>query len=294
MLKYLWLFCGLTISCNSNLNPCDPNVTPPSCLIHSIYSKTVSDSFQLFIAVPDNYTTDSTKKFPVVYLLDANFYFDPLAAVFKKYAEVDLIPQVILVGIGYKDIKAMDSLRNRDYTYPAALPEYEMNISGGANAFLKFLTTECIPYIDHNFHTDPSKRILAGHSLGGYFSCYSLLQYLQNNNHNFYGYIAASPSLHYNNYYLLNQLKNIAKLKSSQRQVKAYLAFGGLEDGEDVDEANLIPMKELCKKLSSEFNRLKSESLAFKCDTFSNLGHMDTPLPGFIKGLQWILNEQKK
>lgn len=36
----------------------------------------------------------------------------------------------------------MDSLRSRDYTYPLAIPEYEMSVSGQADKFFSFIKNE--------------------------------------------------------------------------------------------------------------------------------------------------------
>jgi len=38
---------------------------------------------------------------------------------------------LILVGIGYKNFVQMDSLRDRDHTFPAAMPKYQMKTTGG-------------------------------------------------------------------------------------------------------------------------------------------------------------------
>lgn len=163
-----------------------------------IYSSSVGDSFSVFVSLPSEYNTDRAAEFPVVYLLDANLYFDIMATTLNKYAEVGLSPSVILVGIGYRDFQEMDSLRSRDYTYPVAIPEYEMNLSGGGDKFLSFLQKDLLPYIDGKYRTDTASRVLMGHSLGGYFTLFSLLESIKTGKKEFTGFIAASPSLHYN------------------------------------------------------------------------------------------------
>jgi predicted alpha/beta superfamily hydrolase len=137
-------------------------------------------------------------------------------------------PSIILVGIGYKDFSALDSLRrNRDDTCPTAIPEYEMSVSGGAHKFLSFINNELVPKIDKEYKVDTSKRILMGHSLGAYFIVYTLLQDLMGKSNSFSSYIAASPSIHYNKYYLLSHLKEIATQKDRRKKVKTYITFGG-------------------------------------------------------------------
>jgi len=280
------------LSCTQNSENKSQATADKNNLTKVIYSKNVSDSFSIFISLPNDYNRQQANKYPVVYLLDANLYFDIMSTTINKYSEIDLAPSVILVGIGYKDMLTMDSLRNRDYTYPSALPEYEMGISGGANKFLTFLTNELIPIIDKQYKTDTLQRVLAGHSLGGYLITYALSQNLLGKDSSFSSYIAASPSIHYNKYYLLNQFKETPQQKNKSKKIKAYFTFGGLEDEEEED-SSIIKISEVSSQLSKVLAEKQSNYLIYKSEIFSNLGHMDTQLPTFIKGLQWSLNAGK-
>ncbi|WP_436489258.1 alpha/beta hydrolase [Chitinophaga sp. ARDCPP14] len=249
-----------------------------------LYSKAVADSFSIFVNLPDDYHPEQSQKYPVVYLLDANLYFDVMAVTLNKYAGVGLAPNVILVGIGYKDFPEMDSLRNRDDTYPVAIPEYEMSTSGGADKFLSFVHRELIPVIDRQYRTDTTKRVLMGHSLGGYFTAYALYRDLAGASTGFSGYIAASPALHYNHYYLPEQLKTARGKDSMRTNVRAYFTFGGQEEPEAGD-SGALSLQILMVQLTTSI----SPKVTYRGDVYSNLGHMDTQLPTFIKGLQWIL-----
>lgn len=286
MLRYIpfTAFLFLNISCKQSPHRKDqPPVTNKSTVTR-LYSQHVADSFSVFINLPEGYNPNRQEKYPVVYLLDANLYFDIMATTINKYSEVGLAPAVILVGIGYKDFPAMDSLRNRDDTYPAAIPEYEMSTSGGADKFLSFINNELTPYIDRSYKTDTSKRVLMGHSLGGYFTVYALLQGLLAQSRAFNGYIAASPSLHYNKYYLLTRLKETPVRKNEK--AKVYITYGGLEDE---GEPGMIKFN----TLNSQLSTILSGNTTYKGDIYSALGHMDTQLPTFIKGLQWTFSEEQ-
>jgi predicted alpha/beta superfamily hydrolase len=276
------------------LNSCDSSVdkkvdTDKKITIDSptkFYSKTVSDTFSILVSLPAEYDSKKNIKYPVVYLLDANLYFDIVTATLKKYAEVGMLPPAVLVGIGYKDLQTMDSLRSRDFTYPAAIPEYEMSVSGKADKFLSFINTELVPDIDTKYSVDKNSRVLVGHSLGGYFTVYALHQNLLTKNNIFSGYVAASPSTHYNHNYILDEL---AKLNiDNEPKIKSYITFGGLEDEEEVDSTMLKTDKVFLSLEKSFKNKIN-----YKGDTYSNLGHMDTPLPTFIKGLQWTLGKEQ-
>ena len=294
MIKYFTLLglLFLTIGCNQSLDKKMEANKIEKSIGTRFYSKIVADTFSIFINLPNDYNPSQKEKYPVVYLLDANLYFDIIATTINKYSEVGLAPSVILVGIGYKDFPTMDSLRNRDDTYPIAIPEYEMNVSGGADKFLSFINNELIPFVDNKYRTDTSKRTLMGHSLAGYFTNYALLQNLLGKSNSLSCYIAASPSLHYNHYYLLNQLKESTK-QSRNKKLKVYITYGGLEDNENAEDSSVLKLNDVSEQLSQLLSVKQSSSIIYKSDIFSNLGHMDTQIPTFIKGLQWTLSRDK-
>lgn len=130
-----------------------------------LYSKAVGDTFSIFIALPPEYDSKDNTKYLAILLLDANLYFDIFAVTLNKYAEVGMLPRAILVGIGCKDFREMDSFRSRDYTYPTAIAAYEMSVSGKADKFLSFINSELVPDIDLKYLIDKNNR-LAGAFLG--------------------------------------------------------------------------------------------------------------------------------
>lgn len=281
------------MACKQNANKKDQTGKVEKQNTFRLYSKNVLDSFSIFVNLPNDYNAQQKEKYPVVYLLDANLYFDILATTINKYSEVGLAPSVILVGIGYKDFPTMDSLRNRDDTYPTAIPEYEMTVSGGADKFLSFINNELIPQIDKEYKTDTSKRVLMGHSLGGYFTVYTILQDLLGKSNSFNSYIAASPSIHYNKYYILSQLKEITTQKNRHKKINTYITFGGQEDAESKTDSSIMKLNDLTNQLSNLFSVKQSDYVIYKSDIFSNLDHMDIQIPTLIKGLQWTLSQKK-
>src|SRR4029078_6514673 len=133
---------------------------------------------------------------------------------------------------GYKDFQSMDTLRDRDFTYPVANPEHEMKNSGNGKLFLSFIQEELMRDIDKKYAVDTTRRVLAGHSLGGFFALYALRQNLMNHNKIFCGYIAASPATNYNHNYILTELE---KLQSGDSRIKTFVTFGSLEYEEEED-----------------------------------------------------------
>lgn len=252
-----------------------------------LFSSQVKDTFYISVQVPKLIPAGRT--LPVIYLVDANFYFDVMASTFKKYSEVGLLPEAILVGVGYKNFVTMDSLRNRDLTYPVAIPEYEMSKSGGADKFLSFIESDVVPYIDSHYPCDKNRRVLMGHSLGGYFTLYALQQHLSQNKNTFHSYIAASPSMDYNHNYILKEFEKISTSKISNKRV--YVSFGSLEDEQTPDDTAALK----CPVVLNELTRLLKDKnkLIYKGDMYSNLDHMDTGFPTFVKGIQLSFTEEQ-
>jgi predicted alpha/beta superfamily hydrolase len=92
---------------------------------------------------------------------------------------------MIVVGIGNTD-------RIRDMT-PSESKMF--GNSGGAENFHRFITAELIPHIENRYPASSEKMIM-GHSLGGLFSLYSLVQAPGF----FDAHIAISPSIQYNDF----------------------------------------------------------------------------------------------
>ena len=180
-----------------------------------------------------------------MYLPDANLYFDMVFAANKSYSEVNIQEPAIIVGIGFKNINEMDSLRMRDDTYPQALPSNEMPVSGGAERFLSFLRKELISLMDTSYRVKTSQRILMGHSIGAYFTMCAWLQTIATHSTQFSGFVAASPSQHYKGHYLLHQFEK--QNLSCKQKLNLLVSFGGLEDDEDADETEYIKKRLLNK-----------------------------------------------
>jgi predicted alpha/beta superfamily hydrolase len=239
------------------------------------YSASVKDTFYIDVQLPKEYEANPHKKYPTLVFVDGNFYFPMMSAVLHQYEVAGLLEPFIVVGIGYKSFQEMDSLRTRDYLYPAALPSDELNASGGGEHFYNYITTELLPKIDSGFRTEPTDRTLLGHSFGGYFVLYSLLQQSTHQSNAFKHFISASPSVWYNDFYLTKQTN---QLVANDKSIGLYLSVGALEDS--TWQVNPI------KRLANELQKKKKEELDLKIRIFNHLDHMDVPLVTFNKGIQ--------
>ncbi|MES2811285.1 MAG: alpha/beta hydrolase-fold protein [Bacteroidota bacterium] len=125
---------------------------------------------KIWIYLPKNYHS-SKKKFPVIYLQDAQNLFDAKTS-FAGEWNIDetldsLKAEVIVVGIEHGNEKRLDELT----------PYHHEKYGGGrADDYLDFIITQVKPYIEKNFRvkSSPKHTTIGGSSLGGLFSLYAL------------------------------------------------------------------------------------------------------------------------
>lgn len=239
------------------------------------YSTAVKDTFYIDVQLPNQYFEKPEKKFPTIILLDGNFYYPMMAPIVRQYEFIGLLHPAIIVSIGYKSFPVMDSLRERDYLYPKALPSDEIKTDGGAEKFYHYITKELLTKIDREYRTDSTRRSLLGHSFGGYFVLFSLMNQVQHNSHDFQHFVSASPSLWYNNFYL-KKLPDV--LVSNKDTLGIFISVGGDEDS----VWSVKPVKDLAKEIETRSNK----RLRLKTRIYNHLNHMDVPILSFTRGLQ--------
>lgn len=151
---------------------------------------------------------------PVLYVVDGDLLFGMAAEIARAVTSGAAFPAHYVVGIGY-DAAYSDilKLRTADLAPPigadalASLGGLGKAIggaqSGGADAFLAFLTDRLRPEIAARYPpTTDGAQILFGHSLGGLFAARALLTRPDS----FAAFIASSPSLWWNGFSILDAL----------------------------------------------------------------------------------------
>ena len=154
-----------------------------------MHSAVLNENRTLNIYLPLGYSPDSAKTYPVIYLLDGSrdedFIHIAGLVQFNSFSWIGTLPESIVVGIGNVD-------RRRDFTFPSnnALDKKDFPTSGQSASFIRFLETELQPFIQANYHTQPS-NMLIGQSLGGLLATEVLFKKPEL----FDRYVIVSPSL---------------------------------------------------------------------------------------------------
>jgi uncharacterized protein len=261
--------------------------TIPATEVLTIKSKIVNQEYRVSIALPYSYASKPRKRYPVIYLTDANFYFGMVTELTRIMPICGGVPETIVVGIGYPVDEPLDaafkqigSLRDRDFTpfVDTKGQKADRINTGGAGSFLQFIKTELIPLVEAQFRTSSTDRILAGHSAGGWFVLYALFHEPKL----FKGYLAASPGVDYLDNVMFKYESQFAK-NHKGLPIKLYLGVGELE--EKVEQPWVSTMIQFAAHLESR----KYKGFSLTKQIVDNCGHCASTAPTFQAGLQAIL-----
>jgi len=172
----------------------------------TIKSQVLGEERTVLVRTPPGYAARAGERFPVLYMTDGDAHIQHTSGTVSFLARNARMPEMIVVGISNTD-------RTRDLT-PTHVeklpgqPNVQFPTSGGADKFLKFIETELVPLVESKYRTQPY-RALAGHSLGGLFAVHAMLTKPEL----FNSYIAVSPSLQWDNYVLIDRVKEFFKTR---------------------------------------------------------------------------------
>ncbi len=215
-----------------------PLATIPETATFDIHSEFVDADFRISVSFPFGYR-QTAGPFPVLYIPDAWWTFGMATDIARVLSADQLVPPMLVVGIGYPGgLGDATALRVRDMTLReseavermigqevAAFGPHPPLSSGGADNFLRFLTEELIPLIEHDYRADANQRVLHGHSLGGSF----VVDFVFRQPEAFTHYIASAPAIGMDGgVSLLNEREYAADHDSVPASL--YLAVGLLDD----------------------------------------------------------------
>ena len=198
----------------------------PRARQYDITSKINGRDYRVFVAMP--FKADPAKKYPVIYLLDGNWYFGPTAYNVTESAGARAIQQAIVVGIGYPsdDNDLAGSRRGFELTPSVGPNGADQRSRGGGDAFLRVLEEEVKPLVAARYPVDPAHQILFGKSLGGLMVLRSLFRHPGA----YQAYIAASPAIAWNNREVLNdETAFIRRVQDEKLSLRLLISVGGDE-----------------------------------------------------------------
>jgi predicted alpha/beta superfamily hydrolase len=251
-------------------------------------SKFVDQEFQISVALPVFHGQIPEKKCPVIYMLDANFYFGLVTELTRIMAQCFELPDTVIVGIGYPTTEPaheaydlVSGWRTRDLTpiesdfaesevlkYSPALDHVE---SGGAGNFLQFILEELIPWVEAEYPAEAADRTLLGHSWGGLFALYALFH-----TNTFHQYVVCDPDINYEEKVIFEYERDYARTHDT---LPANLFISTSEDKSQQKEAFV-----------SILEKRQYKDLAITFRDFRDLRRCEMVGPSFQAGLKAVFS----
>jgi predicted alpha/beta superfamily hydrolase len=183
--------------------PATSPAVQPGAVQFDMTSKITGRTYRIYVSAPLG-SPPPPNGFPVLYTLDAYMTFGT-ASTQADVGRTDNRAPMVVVGIGYPDIRKTLLSRNRDMTPSpptgATLTQVEKDYGpakpdayGDAEGFHRFMTEELRPLIAQSYRTDPKNQSLMGYSFGGLFALHVLFQHPRS----YQGYVIGSPSIWWN------------------------------------------------------------------------------------------------
>ena len=253
-------------------------------VLDSLYSKTLKETRKIYVQIPANYNPKSDKKYPVVFILDGEVLLPTVNNVQNFYSG-GFTSEMVLVGI------SNDNNRTRDLTTSNIEDKYGMPFNeenGGAANFSKFIETELIPFIENKYPVT-NFRTLIGHSYGGLFTLYTLINQPQL----FSNYLAIDPSLDWDGQKLLKKAQE--RLSSQNYKGKSlFMSLSGqlhMQDSkitienvmQDTSDLTLFARSNIA--FSNLVKQHKKNGVAFKWKFYPRDLHGTISFPSIKDGL---------
>jgi predicted alpha/beta superfamily hydrolase len=238
-----------------------------------IDSDVLNEDREIWIGLPAYY--DSTKSYPTVYVLDAEWQFDITLSLIKELANNDKIPEHIVVGIPKIDSQH----RFRDLTFTNTLinsmgiPDsstasfFSPKNTGHGRLFLNHINKEVFPFVNSTFKTN-GFDVFIGHSLSGYFGAY-----IMSMENSFNAFQLYDPSIWYNNGDVIDHL-----IKTISSGYNSNVFITSASGGKNKHDFHIA----MHDSLNIKFNELSINS---KLKVYPHENHGSVRLPSIIDGL---------
>jgi predicted alpha/beta superfamily hydrolase len=231
-----------------------------------LQSQVLKQQRRYSVSLPSRYQAEPQRRYPVLYLVDADFQFFHVAATVKNLTQMGKIPPLIVVGVATEGPD--DYVKATTWSIQGEEAQTNGGAYGGIEPMRLFLNTELIPQIEKTYRTS-SERMLAGYSLGGLYSLYELIQ----KDSPFQAYLAMSASLWFDDYSFQKKFEDFLTEKNSSKRLFLSLAN---ERGMGVTE------------LVAALQKANNPQLRWNYRQFPDETHYSTALPALYAGLSYL------
>jgi len=253
--------------------PTYPAYTIPNSQVRVLPRNAAGRQYQLSIGLPDSYATHPERRYPVVFVTDGYWDFAKMSVAEGSLSYDKVVPEFITVGIGYAG-ENLDYNKLRVWELTPMPHGDNGENSGHAADFLRTIETEIIPLVERDYRVDSSCRVLAGGSLGGLFTLYTMYSKPEL----FQGYIAATPGVIVGNDWLLGYEEAFFK-SGRPLHARLFVSCGGNESPNWI--AGVL-------RFNARVSSRKNPDLAYKFLVIEGERHGSTFIETYVRGLRFI------
>lgn len=246
-------------------------------------------TYQVFVALPPSYIDNPTRRYPVLYVTDADYAFPLIRQIARRLnGHGSRIDEFILVGLSYAIGDEGMPSRRRDYTPTAAGAAGAP--SGGSHgmgaAYTLYLRDQVLPFIANRYRTNEGSRYFLGHSYGGLLGT----QILFTQPDLFSGYILGSPSYWYDSHYM-DHMESAFAAANQDLPARVYMYVGQYEDMKPGDPryATRYNMVADARRMAQALRSRNYPSLHLNLDVHEDEDHLSVAPGGFTRGLKYLL-----
>jgi uncharacterized protein len=260
-------------SCLFSIHLAAQDISSPIPQKLTLHSNILNEERVVWVRTPHDYEKTS-EPFPVLYLADGPNYINLIGSTMDFLAQGHRMPPLIIVGIANTD-------RTRDMT-PSHSDEKNPDgtvhadpASGGADHFVDFIQNELMPEIDRRYRVAPY-RIFVGHSFGALLAVHILITRPDM----FQAYIAASPSLWWDNQRTLHQAEDFF---AAHAELDKRFFFDLGDEGPQMRNPFDALQKTLTDKTPKDFH--------WKSAVYPDEDHGSSVLRGYYDGLRTVFSD---
>lgn len=247
--------------------------------------------YEVFVSLPASYETDPRRRYPVLYVTDADYAFPIIRQIARRVnLERPVLEEFILVGLSYSRGDSGVVSRNRDYTpTPNGPRNASTGLHGQGAAYQTYIKTQAVPFIEGRYRADPARRVLLGHSYGGLLGA----QILFTDPKLFQAYVLGSPSFWFDKRYIMTLEADYAR---AHRDLPAhvYMYIGAYEvPGSSPRNTTGADMVGDVLTMERSLKSRRYPSLNIQSTVLDDEDHLTVAPVGFTRALLAVLPAQR-
>jgi predicted alpha/beta superfamily hydrolase len=297
---------ALTLSACSNAAPAQPQATPATTgaavqrgdgqayellgtEVWDVPDPATGRTYQLFVSLPPSYGKEPGRRYPVLYVTDADYAFPVIRQIARRLnVEGPKIEEFILIGISYAKGDDAVASRRRDYTPtpngPSDAPAEAKHGEGAKHQ--AWLRDRALPFVTGRYRTAPGRGILLGHSYGALLAT----QILFSEPELFGGYVLGSPSLWYDKRHMFGvEAAYAAKHRDLKAKVFLYTGeYEALRKGDSRYNQGVDLVVD-SRALADTLRKRGYPGLTLEAEILNGENHVSVAPRGFTRALMFLL-----